>query len=116
MELFIKEKIKKLKENIDVLTLSATPIPRTLHMSLIGIRDMSVLENPPEDRFPVETYVVEFNEELIKDAILREIARGGQVYFVYNRVNGIEKMASFVKDLVPGCRVAVAHGQWKKVN
>lgn len=109
-----KEKIKKLKENIDVLTLSATPIPRTLHMSLIGIRDMSVLENPPEDRFPVETYVVEFNEELIKDAILREIARGGQVYFVYNRVNGIEKMASFVKDLVPGCRVAVAHGQMEE--
>ncbi|KUK34238.1 MAG: Transcription-repair coupling factor, partial [Caldanaerobacter subterraneus] len=109
-----KEKIKKLKENIDVLTLSATPIPRTLHMSLIGIRDMSVLENPPEDRFPVETYVMEFNEELIKDAILREIGRGGQVYFVYNRVNGIEKMASLVKDLVPGCRVAVAHGQMEE--
>lgn len=109
-----KEKIKKLKENIDVLTLSATPIPRTLHMSLIGIRDMSILENPPEDRFPVETYVMEFNEELIKDAILREIGRGGQVYFVYNRVNGIEKMASLVKDLVPSCRVAVAHGQMEE--
>ncbi|HHW57549.1 MAG TPA: transcription-repair coupling factor [Clostridia bacterium] len=109
-----KEKIKKLKESIDVLTLSATPIPRTLHMSLIGIRDMSVLENPPEDRFPVETYVVEFNEELIKDAILREMGRGGQVYFVYNRVNGIEKMAYFVKELVPNCRVAVAHGQMEE--
>jgi len=109
-----KEKIKKLKENIDVLTLSATPIPRTLHMSLIGIRDMSILENPPEDRFPVETYVVEFNEELIKDAILREVGRGGQVYFVCNRVQGIEKMANFIKELVPNCRIAVAHGQMEE--
>ncbi|MGB9679036.1 MAG: transcription-repair coupling factor [Thermoanaerobacteraceae bacterium] len=106
-----KEKIKKLKENIDVLSLSATPIPRTLHMSLIGIRDMSVLENPPEERFPVETYVVEFNEEIIKDAILKEMGRGGQVYFVHNRVNGIEKMALLIKELIPNCRVAVAHGQ-----
>lgn len=106
-----KEKIKKLKANIDVLSLSATPIPRTLHMSLIGIRDMSVLENPPEDRFPVETYVVEFNEELIRDAILREMGRGGQVYFVYNRINGIERMASLINELIPNCRVAVAHGQ-----
>ncbi|XXF58776.1 transcription-repair coupling factor [Thermoanaerobacterium thermosaccharolyticum] len=106
-----KEKIKKLKENIDVLSLSATPIPRTLHMSLIGIRDMSVIENPPEDRYPVQTYVVEFNEELIRDAILRELGRGGQVYFVYNRINGIERMASIIKELVPSARVAVAHGQ-----
>lgn len=109
-----KEKIKKLKESIDVLSLSATPIPRTLHMSLIGIRDMSILENPPEDRYPVETYVVEFNEELIKDAILREMGRGGQVYFVYNRINGIEKMASFIKELIPNCRVAVAHGRMEE--
>lgn len=106
-----KEKIKKLKENIDVLSLSATPIPRTLHMSLIGIRDMSVLENPPEDRFPVETYVVEFNEEMIRDAILREMGRGGQVYFVYNRINGIERMASLINELIPSCRIAIAHGQ-----
>lgn len=109
-----KEKIKKLKENIDVLSLSATPIPRTLHMSLIGIRDMSVLENPPEDRYPVQTYVVEFNEDLIRDAILRELGRGGQVYFVYNRIDGIERMASILKELVPEARIAVAHGQMEE--
>jgi transcription-repair coupling factor len=109
-----KEKIKKLKENIDVLSLSATPIPRTLHMSLIGIRDMSVIENPPEDRYPVQTYVVEFNEDLIRDAILRELGRGGQVYFVYNRIEGIERMASIIKELVPNARVAVAHGQMEE--
>lgn len=81
-----KEKIKNLKKNIDVLTLTATPIPRTLHMSLSGIRDISVIETPPEDRYPIQTYVVEFNEQLVRDAIIREIGRGGQVYFVYNRV------------------------------
>lgn len=106
-----KEKIKKLRENVDVLSLSATPIPRTLHMSLVGIRDMSVIENPPEDRYPVQTYVIEFNEELIRDAIMREIGRGGQVYFVYNRINGIQKMALLINELVPNCRIAVAHGQ-----
>lgn len=109
-----KEKIKKFKENIDVLSLSATPIPRTLHMSLIGIRDMSVLENPPEDRYPVQTYVVEFNEEMIRDAILKEIGRGGQVYFVYNRINGINKMASLINELIPYCRVGIAHGQMEE--
>lgn len=106
-----KEKIKRLKENVDVLSLSATPIPRTLHMSLIGIRDMSVIENPPEDRYPVQTYVVEFNEELIRDAILREMGRGGQVYFVYNRISGINKMAALIKELIPDAKVVVAHGQ-----
>ncbi|MFR4580066.1 MAG: DEAD/DEAH box helicase [Clostridium fessum] len=84
-----KEKIKKLKENVDVLTLTATPIPRTLHMSLIGIRDMSVLEEPPVDRLPIQTYVMEYNDEMVREAIHRELARGGQVYYVYNRVNNI---------------------------
>ena len=81
-----KEKIKKMKENVDVLTLTATPIPRTLHMSLIGIRSMSVLEEPPMDRIPIQTYVMEYNEEMIREAIHRELARGGQIYYVYNQV------------------------------
>ncbi|MDS0525307.1 transcription-repair coupling factor [Clostridium sp. SHJSY1] len=106
-----KEKIKNIKKNVDVLTLSATPIPRTLHMSLTGVRDISVIETPPEERYPIQTYVVEQNDQLIRDAIMREIGRGGQVYFVYNRVEDIDKMASFVKNLVPEARVAVAHGQ-----
>ena len=84
-----KEKIKKLRENIDVLTLTATPIPRTLHMSLIGIRDMSVLEEAPMDRMPIQTYVMEYNDEMVREAIERELARGGQVYYVYNRVENI---------------------------
>ena len=84
-----KEKIKKLKENVDVLTLTATPIPRTLHMSLVGIRDMSVLEEPPMDRMPIQTYVLEYNEEMVREAIHRELGQGGQVYYVFNRVNGI---------------------------
>ncbi len=88
-----KEKIKKLRENVDVLTLTATPIPRTLHMSLIGIRDMSVLEEAPEDRQPIQTFVCEYNEELIREAVCREMARGGQVYYVYNRVNNIADVA-----------------------
>lgn len=106
-----KEKLKQLKENVDVLTLTATPIPRTLHMSLIGIRDMSVIEDPPEERYPVQTYVVEFNEQMIREAILKEIERGGQVYFVYNRVNTIEKMANKLKKLVPEASIAIGHGQ-----
>ncbi|RKD33941.1 transcription-repair coupling factor [Thermohalobacter berrensis] len=106
-----KESLKKLKESIDVLTLTATPIPRTLHMSLIGIRDMSVIEEPPEDRYPVQTYVVEFNEQLVRDSIIKELNRGGQVYFVYNRVKGIRQIASRLKKLVPEARIAVAHGQ-----
>ncbi|WP_373569376.1 DEAD/DEAH box helicase [Bradyrhizobium sp. WBOS08] len=95
-----KEKIKGIKKNVDVLTLSATPIPRTLHMSLSGVRDISVIETPPEERYPVQTYVVEQNDQLIRDAILREIGRGGQVYFVYNRVEDIERMAKYVQSLV----------------
>lgn len=106
-----KEKIKKLKKNVDVLTLSATPIPRTLHMSLIGVRDISVIETPPAERYPVQTYVVEYNDQLIRDAILREINRGGQVYFVYNRVENIQEIALYISNLVPEGKVAVAHGQ-----
>ena len=106
-----KEKIKNLKKNVDVLTLSATPIPRTLHMSLTGVRDISVIETPPEERYPIQTYVVEQNDQLIRDAIMREIGRGGQVYFVYNRVEDIDKIANYIKNLVPESRVGIAHGQ-----
>ena len=106
-----KEKIKKLKENIDVLTLTATPIPRTLHMSLIGIRDMSVLEEAPQDRLPIQTYVMEYEDEMVRAAIHRELARGGQVYFVYNRVNTIADMAAHIEKLVPEANIAFAHGQ-----
>lgn len=106
-----KEKIKQLKGNVDVLTLSATPIPRTLHMSLVGIRDMSVLEEPPVDRMPIQTYVLEHNEEIIREAIVRELARDGQVYYVYNRVNNIDEVANTVAKLVPEANVSFAHGQ-----
>ena len=106
-----KEKIKKLKETVDVLTLTATPIPRTLHMSLIGIRDMSVLEEAPNDRQPIQTYVMEYNEEMVREAIVREIARNGQVYYVYNRVNNIEEITNELSALVPEARISFAHGQ-----
>jgi transcription-repair coupling factor (superfamily II helicase) len=106
-----KEKIKSFKKNVDVLTLSATPIPRTLHMSLVGVRDISVIETPPEERYPVQTYVVEYNDQLIRDAILRELGRGGQVYFVYNRVETIQEISAYISKLVPEAKVAVAHGQ-----
>ena len=106
-----KEKIKQIKENIDVLALSATPIPRTLHMSLIGIRDMSVLEEPPVDRLPIQTFVLEHNDEMIREAINRELARDGQVYFVYNRVNTIVEITNHIASLVPDANVAFAHGQ-----
>jgi len=106
-----KEKIKQMRHNVDVLTLTATPIPRTLHMSMIGIRDMSVLEEPPQDRMPIQTYVLEFNEEMIREAIIREMARGGQVYYVFNRVNGIVEIANLIAKLVPDAEVAFAHGQ-----
>lgn len=109
-----KEKIKQLKNNVDVLTLTATPIPRTLHMSLIGIRDMSVLEEPPMDRMPIQTYVMEYNEELVREAIMREMARGGQVYYVFNRVNQIADVAAKIASLVPDANVAFAHGQMKE--
>ena len=106
-----KEKIKKLKENIDVLTLTATPIPRTLHMSLVGIRDMSVLEEPPVDRMPIQTYVMEYNDEMVREAINRELSRGGQVYYVYNRVSNIDEVANHIASLVPEASVTFAHGQ-----
>lgn len=106
-----KEKIKQLKTNIDVLTLTATPIPRTLHMSMLGVRDLSVIETPPENRFPVQTYVMEYNGALIKEAIEREMARNGQVYFLYNRVEDIERKADEISMLVPDARIAYAHGQ-----
>ncbi len=109
-----KEKIKKLRESVDVLTLTATPIPRTLHMSLIGIRDMSVLEEAPGDRMPVQTFVCEYNEEMVREAIVREISRGGQVYYLYNRVNNIADVAAAVQALVPEADVAFAHGQMKE--
>ncbi len=109
-----KEKIKKLKENVDVLTLTATPIPRTLHMSLIGIRDMSVLEEAPEDRHPIQTFVCEYNEEMVREAISRELARDGQVYYVYNRINNIADMTAKISALVPEAVVAFAHGQMKE--
>lgn len=106
-----KEKIKKMKENVDVLTLSATPIPRTLHMSLVGIRDMSVLEEAPNERQPIQTYVMEYNEEMVREAILRELSRGGQVYYVYNRVNTIADMAAKLQELAPEATVSFVHGQ-----
>ena len=109
-----KEKIKKLKENIDVLTLTATPIPRTLHMSLIGIRDMSVLEEAPMDRMPIQTYVMEYNDEMVREAISRELARDGQVYYVYNKVKDIDEMAARIQKLVPEANVAYAHGQMRE--
>ncbi len=109
-----KEKIKKLKENVDVLTLTATPIPRTLHMSLIGIRDMSVLEEAPNDRMPIQTYVMEYNDEMVREAIERECGRQGQVYYVYNRVEDIAEITGHIQKLVPDVTVEYAHGQMKE--
>lgn len=109
-----KEKLKYLRQTVDVLTLTATPIPRTLHMALIGARDMSILESPPEDRFPVQTYVLEYNLEIVADAIRREIDRGGQVYFVHNRVMDIDKSARLLQAVVPEARLVVAHGQMRE--
>ncbi|WP_223069055.1 transcription-repair coupling factor [Paenibacillus caui] len=106
-----KEKLKKLKINVDVLTLTATPIPRTLHMSMLGVRDLSVIETPPENRFPVQTYVVEHSQSLVREAIERELARGGQVYYLYNRVQGIQEMAAQISGLVPDAKVGIGHGQ-----
>ncbi|MBU5439287.1 transcription-repair coupling factor [Tissierella sp. MSJ-40] len=106
-----KETLKKLKETVDVLTLTATPIPRTLHMSMVGIRDMSIIDEPPEERYPVQTYVVENNDQMIRDAILKEIGRGGQIYFVYNRVETIDKITSRLRALVPEATFAIGHGQ-----
>ncbi len=106
-----KERLKELRKNVDVLTLTATPIPRTLHMSLVGIRDISIIETPPLGRFPIRTHVLEYNEEVIREALQRELDRQGQVYFVYNRVETIERMASYLQNLVPRARIIIAHGQ-----
>ncbi len=111
-----KEKIKSIKENVDVLTLTATPIPRTLHMSMIGIRDMSLLEEAPNDRLPIQTYVMEYNEEMVREAIERELSRNGQVYYVYNRVSNIADIAGKLQALVPDANVAFAHGQMKETE
>lgn len=106
-----KEKIKEMKANVDVLTMTATPIPRTLHMSIVGVRDMSVIYEPPQDRKPVKTYVLEYDEEVIKEAITRELERNGQIFYLYNKVEGIEKKAERIAKLVPEAKVAYAHGQ-----
>ncbi len=109
-----KERLKQIRHNVDCLTLTATPIPRTLHMSMVGVRDLSIIETPPENRFPVQTYVVEYSDVLLKEAIEREIGRGGQVYVLYNQVNGIQSIADRVLRLIPEARVAVGHGQMEE--
>ncbi len=111
-----KERMKQLKTNIDVLTLTATPIPRTLHMSMLGVRDLSVIETPPENRFPIQTYVIEYNPAFIKEAIEREMSRGGQVFFLYNRVENIERIAEDISMLVEDARVTYAHGQMNETQ
>ena len=111
-----KEKLKELKKNVDVLTLSATPIPRTLNMAMVGIRDLSVLSEPPGDRYPVQTFVMEYNESVISNAIKREIERGGQVYYLHNRVDGMDKVASNLHNLVPDARIAIAHGKMNETQ
>ncbi|EIA25397.1 Putative transcription-repair coupling factor, partial [Candidatus Arthromitus sp. SFB-3] len=105
-----KEKIKEMKESIDVLSLSATPIPRTLHMSMVGVRDISVIDTPPEDRYPVQTFVVEYSDQLVRGAIMKEISRCGQGFFLYNSVENIDKMNIYLQNLVPECRFSVIHG------
>ncbi|MBQ7145722.1 MAG: transcription-repair coupling factor [Lachnospiraceae bacterium] len=109
-----KEKLKKLRETVDVISLTATPIPRTLHMSLIGIRDMSMLKDPPMDRLPIQTYVAEYNEEIVREAIARELARGGQVYYICNKVKNIETVTARIAALVPEAEVTFAHGQMRE--
>ena len=106
-----KEKLKQLKTNVDVLTLTATPIPRTLHMSMLGVRDLSVIETPPANRFPVQTYVMEHNFGLVREAIEREMGRGGQIFYLYNRVEDMTRKVDEIKQLVPEARVGFAHGQ-----
>ena len=106
-----KERLKQLSHNVDVLTMSATPIPRTLHMSLLGIRDMSVIETPPKDRLAIHTVVAHFDQDLIKTAIEQELSRGGQVYFIHNRVDSIFQRAGSIREMIPDCRIGVGHGQ-----
>ncbi len=111
-----KERIKEMKKEVDVLTLSATPIPRTLHMSMTGIRDMGVIAEPPSDRYPVATYVMEYDSDIIREAISKEIGRGGQVYYLHNRVQGIEKTANEIQKMIPDARIATAHGQMSEAE
>ena len=111
-----KEKLKELKTKVDVLTLTATPIPRTLHMSMLGIRDLSVIETPPTNRYPVQTYVLETNPGLIREAIIREIDRGGQVFYVYNRVDTIDQKVSELQELVPEASIGFVHGQMSEIQ
>lgn len=111
-----KEKIKQMKTNVDVLTLTATPIPRTLHMSMIGVRDLSVIETPPANRFPVQSYVMEHNGALVREAIEREMARGGQVFYLYNRVDDMTRKVEEIQQLVPEARVGYAHGQMSETE
>ncbi len=111
-----KEHIKKMRQQVDVLTLSATPIPRTLHMSLVGVRDMSVIETPPENRLPIKTYIAEYNDQLVREVILRELERNGQVFFVHNRVQGIAAIANRLKALIPEANIDIAHGQMPEEN
>jgi len=111
-----KEHLKKMRQEVDVLTLSATPIPRTLHMSLVGVRDMSTMETPPEERLPIKTYVAEYDERLIREAVLRELERNGQVFFVHNRVQSIALVASRLRSLIPEAEIAIAHGQMPEVE
>jgi len=109
-----KEKIKAIKELVDVLSLSATPIPRSLHMSLTGLRDMSVIETPPPERYPITTYVMEYNEEIIRDAIMNEVERGGQVFFVHNRIEDMHRVKNELEKLVPGVGIDMGHGRMKE--
>lgn len=109
-----KERLKQFRNSVDVLTLTATPIPRTLHMSLAGARDMSIIETPPEERYPVQTFVVEYSGELVRDAIRRELNRGGQVFFVHNRIAELERIGNHLQALVPNCKIGIAHGQMKE--
>src|SRR5262249_61830007 len=109
-----RERVKQLRPSVDGLAMTATPIPRTLYMSLSGVRDMSVIETPPVDRLPIETVVRRFNRAVIKEALERELARGGQVFFVHNRVQSLPSMARFVQELAPDARVIRAHGQMQE--
>ena len=108
-----KERLKKMRQLVDVVSLTATPIPRTLHMSLVGIRDLSIIETPPMDRLAIQTYVTRYDERVIRDAILRELERGGQVFFLHNRVETIDRLALKLVDLIPEAKMAVAHGQMR---
>lgn len=111
-----KESLKELKKRVDVLTLTATPIPRTLHMSMLGIRDLSVIETPPTNRYPVQTYVLETNPTVIRDAVLREMDRGGQIYYLYNKVDTIEQKVSELKELIPEASIGFVHGQMSEIQ